>query len=65
MQPGENRPGPQARPLHLADESSAWPSLLRHAPSSWTDAHRRRGWADPPPTKAAATWWTVKAGEPR
>ena len=62
MQPGENRPGPQVCPLHLADESSAWLLLLRRAPSSWTDAHRRQGWADPPLTKAAAAaarQWSV------
>ena len=61
----ENQPGQSACPLHPADEQSAWLSLLRHAPSSWNDPHRRQGWADPPSTKAAATSRTTKAGEAR
>jgi broad specificity phosphatase PhoE len=51
---GENRPAPPACRLHPADKSTAWLLLLRHAPSSWNDAQRRQGWADPPLTKAAA-----------
>lgn len=53
MRPGENRLGPSACPLHPADDSTACLLLLRHAPSSWNDAQRRQGWADPPLTKAA------------
>jgi probable phosphoglycerate mutase len=59
---GENPPGPSACQLHPADESTAWLLLLRHAPSSWNDAQRRQGWADPPLTKAAAAaarQWSV------
>jgi broad specificity phosphatase PhoE len=62
MPSGENRPGLPACPLHPADESTAWLLLLRHAPSSWNDAQRRQGWADPPLTKAAAAavrQWSV------
>lgn len=55
MRSCENPPGPSACPLHPADELTAWLLLLRHAPSSWNDAQRRQGWADPPLTKAAAT----------
>ena len=61
----EDPPGLSACLLHPADERPAWLSLLRHAPSSWNDPHRRRGCADPPPTKAAATSWTIKTGEAR
>jgi probable phosphoglycerate mutase len=51
---GEYRPGPPTCPLHLADQSTAWLLLLRHAPSVWNDAQRRQGWADPPLIRAAA-----------
>ena len=54
MRSGEKRSAPPACPFHPADESTAWLLLLRHAPSSWNDAQRRQGWADPPLTKAAA-----------
>lgn len=54
MRSGENGPGLPACPLHPADEATAWLLLLRHAPSTWNDAQRRQGWADPPLTKAAA-----------
>lgn len=62
MRVGEPPSGPSACPLHPADESTAWLLLLRHAPSSWNDAERRQGWADPPLTEAAATaarLWSV------
>ena len=61
----ENQPSQSACPFHPADEQPAWLSLLRHAPSSWTDPHRRQGRADPPPARAAATSWTIKSGEAR
>ena len=62
MQAGEYPPSPSACPLHPAGDSTAWLLLLRHAPSSWNDAQRRQGWADPPLTKAAETaarHWSV------